>query len=700
MKKKYVFLLLFIMVLLNQSWAKQITEAQAKIVANNFYFERYNTDQQLDYGDNFVDGMFTVKEESTVVIYFVNYQKGGWIAVSAWDAVAPILAYSYNGSYNQGNCPDNFEAWITQYKKQILFAISNNNESTTESVEQWKYYLSSLPKDLLVFSKDRSVEPLLNTSWNQGFFYNQMCPDDAGGPGGHCYVGCVPTTMGQICNYYRFPQTGIGSYSYECPPYGELSADFGNSIYNWDEMPLSVHESSLSTAQILYHLGVSVDLVYGPDGSGMYNHKAAYALRTFFKYSPETEYVYRDSTSLNWDSILISHLDKKIPMYYAGWSVPNITGHAFVCDGYEDGNYFHFNWGWGGSYDGYFYTDNLTPGGSNFNLAQEVIINCFPDTVAYQYPLYCQGDDTITSTSGTFGDGSGPVYNYLDNLNCSWLISPSDSVNFITLEFIRFDLSENDTLFVYDGDTYNDSLLGMFTGSTIPEYIVSSGDQIFVKFITDSEITKSGWLIGFSSEIPQYCNMSTYTKPVDTIQDGSGPANYHNLTTCFWMIQPEATGMDIYLSFINFNTEEGYDFVKVYDGNNLIGEFSGSELPPTIIATSGAMTVVFNTNISITRSGWQAYYTTSPVGLSVATQPNMIKVFPIPVKDELNISLGKTVTSASIRLFDLYGKLIVVSKCGSCDKLSIDTSEYSSGIYLLEVEIGSNVYTKKVIIKK
>jgi oleate hydratase len=83
-----------------------------------------------------------------------------------------------------------------------------------------------------------------------------MCPADAGGPGGHCYVGCVPTTMGQICNYYRFPQTGTGSYSYECPPYGELTANFENTNYNWYEMPSSVSKNSLSTAQILYHLGV------------------------------------------------------------------------------------------------------------------------------------------------------------------------------------------------------------------------------------------------------------------------------------------------------------------------------------------------------------------------------------------------------------------------------------------------------------
>lgn len=96
----------------------------------------------------------------------------------------------------------------------------------------------------------------------------------------------------------------------------------------------------------------------------MYNHKAAYAFRTYFKYAPETQYVFRDSTNMNWDSLLVAHLDRKMPLYYAGWSVPNVNGHAFVCDGYQGTGYYHFNFGWGGSYNGYYYTQNLTPGGT------------------------------------------------------------------------------------------------------------------------------------------------------------------------------------------------------------------------------------------------------------------------------------------------------------------------------------------------
>lgn len=687
-----------VMLILPQIWANRISVDQIKTVANNFYFERNNISQQLDYSQNFIADMFALNIESEEVIYIVNFERGGWVAVSASDAVIPIIAYSFEGYCSQQNVPDNFSSWISQYEKQIYWAITQDYKPTTKSQKLWSHYLSGDPEAFSIYGITDYVEPLITSSWDQGLYYNEMCPADPGGPGGHCFVGCVPTTMGQLCNYFRFPQTGTGSYSYECPPYGELSADFGNSNYDWNQMPSNVSTNSLATAQILYHLGVSCDLVYGPDGSGMYNHKAAYALRTHFKYSPETQYVYRDSTSLNWDSLLVSHLDRKMPMYYAGWSVPNIYGHAFVCDGYQESSYFHFNWGWSGSYDGYFYTDNLTPGGSNFNLAQEVIINCFPDTVNYQYPSYCQGADTVNSVSGTIDDGSGPIYNYQNNLNCSWLISPADSVNFIILEFLKFDTPENDTLFIYDGNSDNAQLLGAYSGISVPTSLTSSGDEVFIKFKTDNENTAGGWLIGYSSDIPLYCSNSMLTEPVGTISDGSGPANYHNLTTCLWMIQP-GSGLDIILSFSEFSTEEDFDYVSVFDGTDKIGEFSGNELPPTLTATSGIMTVVFATNSSITESGWEAHYTTSPVGTNEIIKKDQVLVFPNPATNILNIEFADISATFQIILYDVYGKKVMKSQGINSKSMKLQTNEIPDGIYIIEIINNNQKVIEKVIIR-
>lgn len=698
MIRKAIILLVTILLILPQLHANEVTLDQAKTVAHNFYFERYNSSLQLDFSDNFIADIFSLSTETIEVIYIINFEKGGWVAVSASDAVIPIIAYSFEGYCNQQKAPANFSSWISQYKKQIHWAITQNYKPNVKSQDLWSHYLTGSQKDFSLYNPSDYVEPLITTTWDQGLYYNEMCPSDPGGPGGHCYVGCVPATMGQICNYFRFPQTGTGSYSYECPPYGELSVDFENSSYDWNQMPTNVSTNSHATAQILYHLGVSCDLVYGPDGSGMYNHKAAYALHTHFKYSPETQYVYRDSTNLDWDSLLVTHLDQKIPMYYAGWSVPNINGHAFVCDGYQDSSYYHFNWGWSGSYDGYFYTDNLTPGGSNFNLAQELIINCFPDTVNYQYPLSCQGADTISSVSGTIDDGSGPIYNYENDLDCSWLISPADSVNFIILEFVKFDTHENDTLFIYDGNSEEAELIGSYSGNNVPASITSSSDELFIKFKTDTENTNGGWLIGYSSDIPLYCSNSMLTEPVGTISDGSGPANYHNLTTCLWMIQP-GSGLDITLSFNEFYTEEGFDYVSVYDGADEIGEFSGGELPPNLTAYSGMMTVVFATNSSITESGWEAIYTTSPVGTDEIIVRDQVIIFPNPTSNVLNIEFTDMVSYADVSFYNLYGKEVVKYNGINCSSIKLQTNELAEGLYIIEITQNNQRIIEKVIIR-
>ena len=697
MMNKFTYLIITILICLTLVVkADDITVKQATKVANSFYFERNNSKQSLKLTDDFIDRVHPLKIHSKTVLYFINFIDGGGLAVSASDATIPIVAYSTKGSFNPDYQPDNFKAWVSQYKTQVYDVINTNKEPKQEAIFLWDYYLNSTADNLATYRQGRSAEPMIESTWDQGIYYNEMCPSDAGGPGGHCLTGCVPTCMGQIANYFRWPETGVGSYSYDGGPYGTLSVNFGESTYNWNEMPASVTDNSLATAQLLYHLGVSCDLVYGPSSSGMYNHKAAYSLRTYFKYSPETQYLYRDSTNLNWDSVIIAHLDQNIPMYYAGWSVPNINGHAFVCDGYQNGNYFHFNWGWSGSYDGYFYTGDLNPGGNNFNLAQELIINCFPDTVNYTYPLYCTGTTTLNSNNGTIDDGSGPIYNYIDNQNCSWLISPTDSVESITLTFYDFEVDITDTLIIYDGGSESSSILGLLTGDNIPDDITSSGDELLVKFKSDNQGASKGWMMGYSSEIPVFCSNNVITELGGEISDGSGPANYQNLTTCIWMIQPE-NSEEIDLVFNSFNTEAGHDFVTIYDGSDKIGEYSGSELPPVITAVNGMMTIVFSTNSSNTDLGWDAYFS---VITGVEEDLNTgLEIFPNPADNMLQIRSSRTMNIKTVKIYNMLGT-VVMSELNLPEGItSINTAGLSNGMYIVELSNSNSTFSKKVVIK-
>jgi hypothetical protein len=63
--------------------------------------------------------------------------------------------------------------------------------------------------------------------------------------------------------------------------------------------------------------------------------------------------------------MLKADLDAGHPLQYGGQDPNGNSGHAFVCDGYNSDDYFHFNWGWAGIYNGYFTISNLNTGANN-----------------------------------------------------------------------------------------------------------------------------------------------------------------------------------------------------------------------------------------------------------------------------------------------------------------------------------------------
>ncbi len=691
---------------------QQVSVADAEKAARNFFYERINQYENTRIDDLGILNYYLVGDKGNPIYYVFNINPKGYVIVSGFKNTIPVPAYSLNSTYSDTHQPPQFTSWVKQYYDQINYAQTNKIEPLPETISEWNRLLTDDPSKLLNLKFEKEVSPMLISTWDQGQFYNQMCPADPAGPAGHCLTGCVATAMGQLCYYFRWPLTGTGSYTYQHPVYGIITANFGDTEYRWNEMTNSVQEQNEAVAELLFHLGVSVDMDYGPAGSGMWNHKAAYSLRTYFNYSPETQYLYRDSTNLDWDSVIVAHLDQKIPMYYAGWSVPNINGHAFLVDGYQTETYFHFNWGWGGSYDGYFYLDNLVPGGNNFNLAQELVINCYPDTINYSYPYYCSNLDTLRSMNGTIEDGSSPAINYLNNSECSWLISPQteeDSVTNLILEFDKFETELNhDFVTVYDGETTSSPILGQFSGTTNPGIINSTGNKVLVTFQSDNSGTAPGWFISYSSIIPNWCGgLLQLTEPEDTLSDGSGHFHYHNGSTCMWNIQPPGAS-EVTIHFLDFDTESGKDLVKIYDAasSQLLATYSGTyetgNLPNPVTSNSGKMFITFSSNMTVTKPGWSAFYTSNGVGINKHDHVfNELNIYPNPVKDFLLVELNLPVSqNVDLNIYDIKGALItreMIGYKGGRQIEQINISGFDKGIYTVKVICNAEVYLRKVV---
>ena len=109
--------------------------------------------------------------------------------------------------------------------------------------------------------------------------------------------------------------------------------------------------------------------------------------------------------------MLRAELDAGRPVMYTGRDPAG--GHSFVCDGYDSHDYFHFNWGWGGSYDGYYALNALNPGaggvGGNatytFNSSQTMLIGIEPNNrcLAPSNPALLSSTNTAAIVGWTAG---------------------------------------------------------------------------------------------------------------------------------------------------------------------------------------------------------------------------------------------------------------------------------------------------------
>ena len=692
--------------------AKQVPVAAAKQAALQFYSERYKQGRSAGLSFPLNITGFYVKEEDNLPVYFIfNINDKGFIIISADDAVTPVLAYSFEGIYTEENPAPQFIAWMGQYMRQISHARKTNAIPLTSATSEWNHLLNPGSSSDLPGEEILDVEPMITSNWDQPYPYNEMCPADPAGSQGHTVAGCVPVAMGQIMYYYRWPDHGTGSNTYADSIYGIQHVSFDSTWYRWSNMKNTISTSDTGIAQLIYDLGVSVDLKYGPAGSGMYNHHAAYALKTFFKYSPETSYVYRDSTNLNWDSLIIAHLNRGMPLYYAGWSVPNIDGHAFVCDGYQNGDYFHFNFGWSGTDNGYYYLDNITPGGYNFNLAQELIINIYPDTVNYSYPPYCTGAATLTWNQGSLTDGSGPLRNYHTGTDCSWLITPqtaTDSISKITLTFDGLAAAPGDTVTIYNGSDINAPVLGRFSGTSTPLPVSSSGNKMLIRFRAQGSITDSGWSANYSTTEPVWCSgQTTVTADTADITDGSLGFNYHNNSLCRWLITPASGKKPLTIYFRSFDTEPGKDVLKILDPVThdtlaiISGHYEPPDLPDSVTSPSGQMFVIFSTNSTITAGGFEFYYPRSTLGINEKSSLTEIKVYPNPAHDQVNVSFRcDSETHLEMTLSSIQGQPLAVKNAvcpAGMNQLNIPVN-FPSGVYLLRLQNEVTCQTYKIII--
>ena len=335
--------------------AKRITQWQAQQQAYSFW------GKQMPQKAKAKSRTATTASPSDAY-YVFNNDAGGFVIIAGDDAVTPVLGYTSTGSFDAENLPDGLKDLLKSYERQI--AALGDSYQANQTATRAAF----------------TGEKLLNTAkWNQDNPFNMHTPNN--------YVtGCVATAGAIVMKHHGSPAKGTGSHSYTWNG-KTLSANFEHT-YDWAGMPAEYDGTNAAAfdgvARLMSDLGVAVEMQYNKDGSGAYIGNLVTALQKYYGYSKLSHLMaIEDVGAEAWNGRLRDEIDANRPVLYAASDANTGGGHAFVIDGYKDES-FSVNWGWGGSYDGFYKIGALNPEsagkptGEKYNVGQSAVFGMKP----------------------------------------------------------------------------------------------------------------------------------------------------------------------------------------------------------------------------------------------------------------------------------------------------------------------------------
>ncbi|MBR1519422.1 MAG: thiol protease/hemagglutinin PrtT [Prevotella sp.] len=383
-------------------------------------------------------GQPTAQGQPSYYIFNIG-QDGGFVVISGDDRTNPILGYSNTGSIDPSRMPANMKAWLDGYDRQ-MGELATMSDAQAEAV-------MSAPRKAKVTTRN-SIAPMITTQWDQATPYWNECPqfmnsDNEADGYELAYTGCVATSMSQLMYFHKYPEqtTNVipaytftysdGNYNYSTVEMDELPT----TTFDWAHMRETytgaedeVYTSAV--AHLMFYVGCALKTQYGVSSSGAYTDDIPKAF-ALFGYGSKIAFR-NDYTQADWDNLVYEELKAGRPMIYNG-TAGSGGGHSFICDGFEYGDYFHINWGWGGMGNGFFQLSILNPrasgiGGSSssegYNMKQNIIYNIIPGTA----PTPGSGDEEETEPVLTATNVSGPSGWDRDRLSAPFKIYKSKIV--------------------------------------------------------------------------------------------------------------------------------------------------------------------------------------------------------------------------------------------------------------------------------
>ena len=700
--------------------------------------------------------------DGTPLTYRFSVGDKGFIIVSATELADPVLAYSLESNFQAGAGAD---LYVENYAKGVDFLMANPSAAQPNR-NSWAHYLASDFRPYTSAKGNPCVEPLVTTRWTQEQYYNTKCPynplnsynDDY-----HTPVGCVALTMANLLYYYRYPEHGYGIVTYIPKEYdddGQLiytypmqTVNYSQATYDYDAMANSLSAYDGELAKLIYHCGVSVRMGYGHDGSGSQSEYAMSALQDHYFFGDNAQFrSVSDMTASEWVETAKAELDAHRPLFFSGRSA-SAGGHAWIVDGYttiNNATYFHVNWGWAGSNNGYYKIDNMrTSGYGNFNEEGSNTMMTFltPDSAAIVKPA--ESFKRVTAAFGTISDGAGNM-KYAQNSNRRWVISSPNATAY-KLEFSKLKVKNGDKVIIYNGGTeasgirqqysgnylmaacndytnFNDSssVHGEYTGEQLPASITINADSVLVVFTsTANSETDYGFVLSYqvTNFDEQACTDKTYTDGYAVLTDKPNNAvsnePYRNHNVCEYTLTLRFTNQ-LVCAFKKFDLGQG-DFVDIYNqegisstSKKLLAHFDADN-QPTQVYTYDVPTFNFqgspNTSRFIIRfasdnkdqgPGFEFEYYAMNTGIGEFDNVE-VSVYPNPASNYVNVEvLSDEAQQFTATVVDMMGKTVYTDQFGhnGGDQIyTIPVTSLSKGVYFLHLNSANGSHVQKFIVE-
>lgn len=274
-------------------------------------------------------------------IYIFNRRGGGFVIINGRASGTPILGYSLNNHFSVEGMPESLKPWFDCLKN------TGRQSSGTKS------------RDFAVDEVSEIVN-LHTAEWSQDEPFNNKCPEV---DGFRAPTGCVQTATAILMQYYGWPRQGKGRTEDYYDSWSEVNREGYEltTVYKWDELKkINTVSDALNAspeiqdnlAQLHRDLGAIMKAQYGSAETGANN--AEQQIAKYMGYKAAASERLDCKSYEDWLIYLKGFLDKKQPVFTIGGA------HQYIVDGYDSNDYFHFNYGWGGINNGFYFIDGYS----------------------------------------------------------------------------------------------------------------------------------------------------------------------------------------------------------------------------------------------------------------------------------------------------------------------------------------------------